>query len=101
MKPKAKGFFCYVPMRFISKESFLGASIWFLELRVVTVSFSFMTPPSLLGARLNGCTTKWAPWRAMTLHGSEEVEVRRHCAAPAHLQRSTGTKEWFNCSRRL
>ena len=52
MKPKAKGFFCYVPMRFISKESFLGASIWFLELHVVAASFSFVTAPSLPGDRL-------------------------------------------------
>ena len=78
---------------FPCEEPFLGVSIWFLELCVVTVSFSFVTAPSLLGRGWNGCTTRWAPWRAMTLHGSEEVEVRRHCAAPAQLQRSTGTKE--------
>lgn len=52
MKPKAKGFVCYVPMRFISKESFLGASIWLRELRVVAVSVSFVTAPPLPGARL-------------------------------------------------
>jgi hypothetical protein len=52
MKPKAKGFFYYVPMRFISKESFPGASIWLRLLRVLAVSFSFVTAPSLPGARL-------------------------------------------------
>ena len=37
---------------FPCEEPFLGVSIWFLELCVVTVSFSFVTAPSLLGARL-------------------------------------------------
>lgn len=39
-------------MRLISKESFLGASIWLRERRVVAVSFSFVTPPSFPGARV-------------------------------------------------